>query len=61
MKQLPPVDPALIEWLEDRFPNQVPDIDDSDRRVWMKAGHQEVITELKRVVEKIARANLKVN
>lgn len=59
--RLPPVDKSLIEWLERRFPNQVPDPEDSDRQVWIKVGHQEVIKDLRRILEKIIAANLKAD
>lgn len=57
-KKLPPVDPALIEWLESKYPNEVPKLSDSEREVWVKVGHQEVIDHLKGIIQKILKDNL---
>lgn len=54
----PPVDPALVEWLEKRYPNQVPRIEDSDREIGAKIGEQRVIDALRGIVQKIRRENL---
>jgi hypothetical protein len=58
---LPPVDPALVEWLERKFPNKVPRIEDPEREVWAKVGEQRVIQVLRQVIEKITKENLSAN
>lgn len=59
MTNLPPVDPKLIEWLEARYPNRVPDLADSEREVWAKVGEQRVISTLKQVIAKVIKENLR--
>lgn len=57
--KLPPVDPSLVEHLERKWPNSVPDLDASDREVWAAVGRQEVIRYLRALTLKIAKENLK--
>jgi hypothetical protein len=57
-KRLPPVDPLLVEWLERNYPNKVPGIEDSDREVWAKVGEQRIITQLRGIINRIAKENL---
>jgi len=43
----PPVPLELLEELERRFPNRVPNITDSDRQVWVKVGQSAVVSFLR--------------
>lgn len=47
----PPLNKVFLDTLTKQFPNQVPDISDSDREVWCKVGEQRVISFLVRVFE----------
>ncbi len=57
-KRLPPVDPALIEWLVAKYPNCVPSLDYNDREVWIAVGRQQVIAHLQGIANKIVKENL---
>lgn len=46
-RPLPTISPALIQALEEMFPNQCPRLDDEDRMVWFKAGQSNVVEVLK--------------
>jgi hypothetical protein len=46
--QFPAVPPRLLAALDERFPNRTPDLSDSDRQVWFKAGARSVVDFLKR-------------
>jgi hypothetical protein len=56
--RLPPVDPQLVEWLEAKWPNRVPDIDEADREIWAAVGRQEVIAYIKGIANKTVKENL---
>lgn len=43
MDRFPYVDPALVEALAQLFPDQVPDISDPDRKVWLRVGQVSVV------------------
>lgn len=43
LKDIPAIPPALITALEARFPNRCPQINDSERLIWMNAGKAELI------------------
>lgn len=45
-ENLPQVDDELIEWLQDLYPNRVPDIDSPEREVWALVGEQRVVARL---------------
>ena len=49
--QFPPIDKVLLDTLRRQFPDQVPEITDSDREVGAKIGEQRVIRFLARVFE----------
>jgi hypothetical protein len=49
--QFPPIDKVLLDTLRTQFPDQVPEITDSDREVGAKIGEQRVIRFLARVFE----------
>jgi hypothetical protein len=42
-KGLPSVSKALLEALEERFPERCPEIDWEDRRIWFYSGQRELI------------------
>ena len=37
------IDPGLIQWLDYHFPERCPDVEWSDRDIWMKVGQRSVI------------------
>ena len=45
----PPIDEALIKRLEEVIPEQCPDINDSERAIWMYAGQRQVVRMLRAV------------
>lgn len=45
------IPPVLVEYIEAIWPNRAPSIRDSDREVWASVGRQEVIAELKRLLD----------
>lgn len=42
-KPFPPVSLELLNALKERFPDQVPNVTDSDRTIWTKVGNVQVI------------------
>jgi hypothetical protein len=48
----------LIKHLKQEFPLRSPRITDSDREIWVKVGHQEVISYLERKLEEIVEESL---
>lgn len=57
-RPLPPVDPALIEWLEVKYPNRVPPLEASSRQVGALVGQQEVISHIRGILAKTVKDNL---
>ncbi len=57
-KRLPPVDLALIERLEAKYPNRVPTPDMTDREIWIAVGQQRVVAYIEAVANKIVKENL---
>lgn len=51
LNDIPPVPDALITALEKRFPDTCPDLTDSEREIFFKAGAVSVIKLLKRANE----------
>lgn len=49
---LPPIDPELIKHLEKLFPNISPNLLDTEREVWYKAGASSVVTFLKEILHR---------
>jgi hypothetical protein len=45
----PPVDEALVKKLEELFPEKCPDINASDREIWMYVGSRSVVRMLQAV------------
>jgi hypothetical protein len=45
--KLPPISKDLIDTLETLFPDKCPDINDSDRKIWIDAGQQKIIKFMK--------------
>jgi molybdopterin-guanine dinucleotide biosynthesis protein A len=48
----PLITDELIKYLESRFKDQVPDVKDSDRKVWFDAGAVSVVRHLKHIKAK---------
>ena len=42
---------GLIDYLEKNFPNKSPDLKDSERQIWYKAGQASVVSHLKMILE----------
>tara|TARA_R110001583_G_scaffold51485_1_gene160738 strand:+ start:3426 stop:3620 length:195 start_codon:yes stop_codon:yes gene_type:complete len=51
-EELPHVDPKLVEALEKLFPNISPNLLDTEREVWYKAGASSVVTFLTEVLRR---------
>lgn len=49
---LPRIDPKLVEALEKLFPNISPNLLDTEREVWYKAGASSVVTFLAEVLRR---------
>lgn len=49
--QFPPVTEALVQALEQRFPDRAPNIDTSDREVWARVGEVRVVRFLRSQLE----------
>jgi hypothetical protein len=49
---LPHIDPKLVEALEKLFPNICPNLLDTEREVWYKAGASSVVTFLAEVLRR---------
>lgn len=47
MDKLPVISKELLDALEKRFPNQCPNIKDSDREIWVKVGARSVVNFLR--------------
>lgn len=47
----PIITPELIEYLEEHFPDRVPDPMDPDRDIWMAVGGVRVVRHLKRMLK----------
>lgn len=58
LSDLPPVPPALITALEKRYPNRCPQIEDSERLIWMNAGKAELVAWLRSVVDRRTKIGL---
>ena len=43
---LPLTIPEFIEWLDNLYPERCPDINDSEREIWMKAGERRLVRSL---------------
>ena len=41
------IDKSLIDYLEKKFPDQCPDINDAEKVVWFKSGQSSVVKHLK--------------
>lgn len=52
--QFPPVPLQLLEALEAQFPNQVPELSDTERQIWAKVGNQQVLRFMRRQFEERA-------
>jgi len=50
-KPFPPVSRELIAALKQSFPDQVPNISDDDRKVWVKVGQVSVVRFLEKQLE----------
>ena len=50
-EQYPFVDIKLLNYLKKTFPNKCPNITDSDREIWVKAGKQMLIEHLEYIHE----------
>ena len=48
----PVVPTELVEWLASRFPDRCPDVNDSDRKVWIDAGAAKVVRFLRKESER---------
>lgn len=49
-KKLPAVDKALMDWLSETYPDQLPrDLSTSEKQIWMMMGEQRVIRKLRDV------------
>ena len=42
---------GLIDYLEKNFPNKSPDLKDSERQIWYKAGQASVVSQLIMILE----------
>jgi|13_taG_2_1085334.scaffolds.fasta_scaffold09619_3 hypothetical protein len=56
---LPRIDPKLVEALEKLFPNISPNLLDTEREVWYKAGASSVVTFLAEVLRRQSESILK--
>jgi hypothetical protein len=45
----PPIDEALLQRLDEVLPEKCPDLDDSDRLIWMMVGQRSVVRMLRSV------------
>ncbi len=45
----PNVPLELLQWLQAKFPDRAPSRDDSERHIWIKVGHIEVIQHLEKM------------
>ena len=54
----PAIDPKLLEYLEQVFPDQVPDPQMSDREVWQTVGSVKVVRHLRHLYDKQVKGRL---
>ena len=45
-EKTPTVLPELTEWLDKQFPIQTPNLEDTEREIFFKAGHRSVVEHL---------------
>ncbi len=45
----PPIDEALLKKLDETFPEKCPDINDTERKLWMDVGARQVVRMLRAV------------
>jgi hypothetical protein len=43
------INQELIDYLEQQFPNKSPELNDSERLIWIKAGQSSVVAHLKKL------------
>lgn len=51
MSKLPIIELHLLEYLEKVFPDQCPNVSDTDRDIWMNVGSVQVVRHLKDIYE----------
>lgn len=51
-KRAPIITTALVEWLEELFPNRCPKPDESDREVWMNVGAARTIARVRQELKR---------
>ena len=51
MDKSPPISQELITFLDARYPDQVPNPEETDRQIWRRVGNVEVVRFLKRLFE----------
>lgn len=51
MNPEPQVTKALVEWAEEIFPDQCPNLNDTDRSIWYRAGQASVAKKLRQLFE----------
>ena len=49
MKDAPPISKQVLDYIDKRFPERCPDINDTDREIWVKTGNRAVFHHLKAV------------
>lgn len=47
----PNVSLELLQWLRDKFPNQVPSLSDDDRYIWCRVGQVELVRHLEKLYQ----------
>lgn len=47
----PNVSLELLQWLRDKFPNQVPSLSDDDRHIWCRVGQVELVRHLEKLYQ----------
>jgi hypothetical protein len=47
----PLIEPALIEWLANIFPNKCPAESDTEREIWIAVGAQKVVRKLRAMAD----------
>ena len=59
LPKIPPLDASLVEALDKRFPERSPQIDMTDRAIWIEVGKREVVrfllAELKRQSDNVLK------
>jgi hypothetical protein len=56
--QEPYVPEVLVRWLEEKFPDQCPRPEDTDREIWMHVGAVNVVRKLRQVLDRQLQASL---